>query len=379
VSMIKRISDILTPPPFRRHGKSDEHWRTLDYEEDFNKQLRSLLKRLITARGADSQELAPLVAQIRRLGGEKGLYTTAARMRIQLESLPQHLKEGTPCCTDQAYRLAADLILQQLLKEIDAIKTTDSPLGPHILTNYCTDLTDCLIDGNDVKRAIEIPIIITDRLLWLAMSASERKEVFLGLVEPAIQSPRELIEYSAEQRLEKQQRQQALQRGEKEAPQTQETTAAPYQTWDMRGVEAALSYLHRFQDCCVTIRDAFLRFDRVPCVSKDEPADQVEPSRVSKHLEYLKGLQSIAASAGYSGFLAMVTEEAGTLMIQLDLEKGRAILRTAAHSYETQGDKEREVTLGNIAKTRYKKAHQLYIKSQDQVSAASVNAKLALP
>ena len=376
MSMIKRVSGILTPPPFRKREKPPESQSIYtDHEQDFNRELRALLTTLISAESSESEEAAKAIADIKRLARSKGPYIAAARIRIQLESLQGRQEKGARSREDRGYRLAADFIIQQIVKEIDGIQATGAGMGPNILSNYCTDLVSCLIDAEEVRRAVEVPVMLTDRLLGYAVGATDKRQSFLALVQTPSRSAKDLVRQEVQQQLRKQ-RQKALLRDKSKG----EDAALPERDWkpdwDLTQIENGLNYIEQFAEQSRLVAEAFGRYERMPTVPREQYGGALDAARASQHLEYLRGLQEVATGAGYVGFLAAVQEEAAPLMLRANRERGLAVCRSAGQSYETQGDRERTLGLIGLAPRRYQKAYQLYTQAQDQARAEAVKAKL---
>ena len=134
VSVLRRVTEVLTPPPFRKSRTPlpvSPAPSYADLTQDYTARLRQLLKELVTTSASEAQARVDLAAQIRSLGGEKGLYATAGAIRVQLDAMGFRPTEGVTYCPAEGYRLAAELLLQQVINEIDAIRSSSSPLGPN--------------------------------------------------------------------------------------------------------------------------------------------------------------------------------------------------------------------------------------------------------
>jgi len=377
VSVLKRVAQVLTPPPFRKSRTPLPVSPTPSYADptqDFTARLHQLLKKLVTMPASEVESRQQLVAQIRSLGGEKGRYATAGAIRVQLDALTSRPVEGVTYYPAEGYRLAADLILQQVLKEIDAVRSSSSPLGPNILAIHCNDLNGDLIEARDIRHAVEVPVMITDRLLWHAMHSADRKPAFLALASPAITSARDLLEQRL-RRLEREQREEAVRRRRRKRESRLGAGAAEEaetRTPEISALSRYVDFLSRYHGQLSQICAAFLAYAGVPTVAPG----QRDPGRVPGHCRYLQGLHQFAASVGYAGFQAMIQEEAGALMAQVNRDQGARLLRQAAYDYDVQGDAEKGVGLRNLAKMRFTKACQLYGKLGDQAAVTRVQSKL---
>lgn len=388
MSVIKRISGILTPPPFRRREEPDERQQYTDGRYDFANQVRSHLRPLLVTEAVDAETVSRIANEIKQLGHEKGLYATAAEIRIQLELMVRRaIEEGTPLYADRGYRLAADFIIYQIVKEIEGIRTTGSGLGPHILASYCSDLYACLIDGHDVRRAIETPVMIAERLLWYASPNPAQRPAFLAFLDPVLTPALKLVQQKEEQ-LQQNERQGALTRRKRDAADSEESqqptrrrkpegSGAPADPWrTSKHLNVGLAFLRQIQTRCLSLREALLQFEGAGCVTHEDLGRPVESTRLAQHLEYLSGLQTIAQQKNYAAFLGAVNEETGLCLLQANAAQARHAFAAAARCYELQGDEEAAILLANLAQSRYKRAIQLYTKAQDMPAAERVASRI---
>lgn len=380
MSVIKRLSGILTPPPFRRGEKTEEPPPFVESRYEFSNQIRGWLRTLLTPETIDAPTSAHIKDEMKRLGQDKGLYATAAEIRIQIELMARRARdEGKTLHPDRGYRMAADFIVQQILKEVEGIKSTGSGFGPNILAAYCSDLYACLIDGHDVRRAIETPIMLVERILWHAAHQAAYRPALLALLDPVLAPAMKLLQQKQEQFLQKEQQLSLARRKElskssiSSPPPSASDSSGPNDPWrQSEQVGRGLGYLRQFHSGCLSQRDTLSAFDGTGCVATDELARPIEAGRLAEHLAFLERLQKMSDHRPFGASSAALLEEMGLCLLQTDQERAKKTLLRAAQAFEAQGDEEASYGLTGLTGNRYKRALNLYA----QVGDASAVARL---
>lgn len=267
--------------------------------------------------------------------------------------MPRCDAEGRRYHKERGYVLAGDFIWSHIQSQIAAIENTAEPVGPNIFRGYCSEMIDCLLQGENVRRGIEIPVLVVDGLLSKAVEHLEKSGEYWGL---AVQASKATLEL-AQQRLEKQR----TKRKSEAQPEGDSPTPRPETPFSMID-ERALAYVERLEQQLEHMGREFSRFDK-------------ESSGPVPKLERLQRVLRIADDAEYLPFSALVKEKMGLLLEPSQPEDAARFFVSAGERYESQGDEERGLSFTKLSATRYKKAREQFLRAGDQERAAQVQTK----
>lgn len=369
-SVFGRIKNLLTPPPSQApEAASDEEAAPDPRQEEaqFNSSLRSSIHALITAPGLRSQEAVDAVASLKALAKSRGPYVTAARIRMQLEARRPGSNESEDTDVGRGYVLAADFILQHMVREIESIQ--HKSVGPNIFKAYCNDLVDCLSRGRKVRRCVEIPVMTFDSLLARALNSGKYRNVYVEMARQVILATEEVVS----QRVERDERKvrQAMRQSR-----TTNTPAPIAPDPSSMLDQASVDYLNTLMHAVEKIKDGLTGYAEVPVLSEQvAAAGEFDQPQMQAHHSYLSGLLPLAAEAGYPPFVAMIKGRLGTLMTHADAAAGARLRAEAAQTYETQGDTERALHFLKLSAARYRAATEHYRRAGDEARATAVIAK----
>ncbi len=372
-SMFGRIKNLLTPPPSQAPDVESDAPPAPDAREEemqFNTALRTSLESLITAPGLRSEEAVEAVATLKNLAKSRGPYVTAARLRMQLEARRPDSTSGEPADTGRGYMLAADFILQHMVREIEAIE--HKSVGPNIFKAYCNDLVDCLARGRKVRRCIEIPVMTMDSLLARALNSGRYRNVYVEMARQVVIATEEVVS----QRVERDER--TARQRTRESRNTETPAPAPSEAPDpMTSLDKpSAEYLTALLGSIEKIKEGFANYGELPALSEQDAATgKFERPQLDAHRSYLAGLLPVAESSGYAPFLAMVKGRLGTLMSHADPEVGKRLRIEAAQAYEAQGDREDALHYKKLIIGRYRAAAEHYRRAGDEARSNAVLAK----
>ena len=367
MEFLKRISDLITPPP---HG-IDSPYRSVVHEvvpgpsDTAIANLGQEVKALVAAPSLDHPRAVQAVAELKRIALRTGLYVAASKMRFQLEAMPRTDTQGVIYWKERAYVLAADFIYQYLANEVRAILVEERPIGPNIFRGYCNELVACLLYGKNVRRAIELPVLSIDEMLYLAMdSAKFRDEYFeLALVTAQSVVSQILWKMESDQR-ERSRRRQEAKRGDIPSP----PPVDPAATLDADSI----GYAKGLSEALERIRREMAA---VPVVHA--PGPEPEPAAITYYAQYLQDSMRAADRAGYTAFSAALRIRLGALIEGAHGQQAAALYRQAATQFESLGDMERSRLFGKLCTRRYQLASELYLRVGDHARHEAVRAKLA--
>jgi len=357
MALFKRLTQLLTPPVFRR-TPPDDQFEAYAEGPSLHSLLKPHLRRLVSAIGVDDPGTRESVAEIKRIARAKGLYVAAFEMKTQLVTTPILDDQGARNHKARGYILAADFILGHIQRELAAAKAGTQRIGPNIFGGYCNEMIDCLLEGENVRRAIEIPVTVLDDLLVTALDEIEEGGgIYMVLAEQVLASTFQLAQQRSLQQIEKASE---TPRPRARAEIVATAPSGPLSTID----EEAVSYVAGLQQRVEKIVAGFTAFaGRTPGI---EDALQTIDARV----EPLYKALAVADSAGYLAFAAAVREHLASLLEVARPEKARELYHGAAERYETQGEQESRLHFTKLSAIRYQKAHSCFVKSGDTQSAA---------
>ena len=371
-SMFGRIKNLLTPPPSQVSEPQSDAAPAPDAREEeaqFNTKLRTSLESLITAPGLQSTEAVEAVAVLKNLAKVRGPYVTAARVRMQLEARRPDSSSSPAADTGRGYVLAADFILQHMMREIDAIE--HKSVGPNIFKAYCNDLVDCLSRGRKVRRCIEIPMMTIDSLLARSLNSGRYRNVYTEMARQVVLATEEEVT----QRVERDERK--ARQLSRETRNADTNTPAPVAPDPMSSLDrGSTNYLLAIHQSIEKIKEGFANYDAVPVISEMAAAEgKFDRQQLEAQQSYLSGLLPFAEAAGYQPFHAMIKGRLGTLMSHADAEAANTLRREAAQAYETQGDLEKQLHYNKLIVARYRAAAEHFRRAGDEPRSAAVLAK----
>lgn len=354
--MFKKLTEFLTPPPFRRTPKPQPVPPSVE-DTSLSSSLKPVLKQLLTAPTVQEPAARESLAEMKQLACEKGLYVTAFEIRDRLSMMPRADAEGKRYHKERGYVLAGDFIWSHIRSEIAAIENSADPVGPNIFRGYCSEMVECLLQGENVRRGVEIPVLVIDSLLSEAVARHGKSAVYLGLAVQALKATVEL----AQQRFGKQKTR--LRHKPEANPEDDPVTPRPDTPHSVID-EAVLAYAERLEQQLEQIRHEFSRFD------------EESSGPVPKSLERLQRVLSIADGAEYLPFSALIKEEMGQLLEPSQPEDASRFFASAGERNDSQGDEERRLFFTKLSATRYKKAREQFLRAGDQERAAQVQSKI---
>ncbi|HIJ74345.1 MAG TPA: hypothetical protein HPP83_09615 [Candidatus Hydrogenedentes bacterium] len=364
MDILRRFTDLITPPPFRRTPKPD--YLPVLEGPTLASTLKPLLKELLTAPSMHDPSGQDCVSAIKELAQKKGFYLTAFEIRNRLDATPKMDDEGTPLHRDRGYVLAADLFLQHMHREIDAITTDPHPVGPKVFRGYCNEMIVCLLNGSNMQRVVEIPVLIVDKLLASAVEHFDKAGRCVQLAEQVVESALELVRYEFQlERIEGKRSSQIKAKDETSGTELEHPSSA--------NDEGAVRYLEDLQSQVKRLINGVQQYEteRTPS-QKGQP---IVPADLPDQAQHLHALLRIANSAQYLAFCAFVKERIGILLGSVQQKKAIEFLRSAAQDYEAQGDIERRLLLAKLWRARYARAHQHFLRAEDETGATRVQEK----
>ena len=365
--MFKRLTRLLTPAPFRRTPKPF-HVPPSEKEPDhLASVLRPLVERLVTAPTLEDPGAQQSLSEIKQLASGRGPYVTAYEIKNRLDTMPKLDAEGRPYQKPWGYVLAADFFLGHIRKEIAGIGTSPHAVGPHVFKGYCGEMIGCLLDGENVRRGVEVPVLVIDELFAHAIDSFEQSAVYLEL---AVQAAEATLEQTTQRRAHQ------TTPPPTKKDHTAEAAPTPPPSAPLSRIDnAVVKYIESINARVGQIHEGLHEY--VVSLQSRGKSVQAPSDNVAEQVEHLHGILRIASAAGYLAFCAMVQERIGLALQGVQSGKGIESFRDAGENYEAQGDQERELLLTKLSASRYEKARDQFVRVDDQQRLARVQAKMA--
>ncbi len=376
MELFKRITDLMTPPP----SKATESFRVAPpramnpLSEDqglTTAPLGELVKKLVAIQNVDDPAVLEVLEDIKKIAVQGGLYVTASKIRIQLDSMPRiDPAKATINWKDRGYVFAADLIYQHVLRELRAIDAEKRVIGPNVFAGYFNELVACLLQGKNVRRAIELPVIVIESLMESAVYSAENRAGYLDMVELGIQCV--LTQAMAKYELDS--REQAKRRTEMRKT----DTPTPTEMSPLASLSTAtIAYMKELQEQFVRFRQGIANYQRTPVARNTLAQQPIDVAAAQQQLEYLAGILKLVDPAVYLSLTASTTESIAQLYRPLNPAAHHDFTVRAAELYEQLGDKERTLLFQKLCDRRYTKAGDLFASVSEPAKADAVRQKLS--
>ncbi len=359
MDIFKRITDLLTPPPQKASATSstEPNEDSPEAEAVPTVNLGRSVKALVSAPALEHPQALEAIAELKQIAATSGLYVVASKVRFQLDAMPRADVSGAINWKDRAYVLAADFIYQHITRDLRAIEAQNRPVGPNIFRSYCNELVACLLCGKNVRRAIELPVLIVEDLLHMAVAYANRRDRYLELADVAANATvtQTMAKLEADQR-ERNRRRHEDKRGDIPSTPPSDPTA--------RLDSESVLYAKRIQEQLDRIRRELTTIPPVPV-----PADQNDRAAVLRFADYLRTLIAVADRAAYVACVALLQSHLGGLLARSNAGEAAAHYRQAAQKLETLAISEHKLLFSKLCGRRLARAAELYLLVGDQVAA----------
>lgn len=367
MGFLKRITELLTPPPRKVPGPVRRPSRSVDdeFEAEASERLGVELKRL-TSSALPPDATNEAMAELKKLAAQIGPYVVASKMRFLLDAM-RPVPDEPPPTKERGYVLAADFIFQHINKEVHAIEHEGRTVGPNIFRGYCNELVACLVQGKNVRRSIEVPVLLIDNLLERGLLSARFRNVFFDMADQAGQSAlaQAVTKYEFDEH-ERARRRLEEKRGDSSisGPEDPSTVLDAKTVGYIKDLHAAV--------------DQFIKSTReTPPAPAPAPGSTTsDPLFVARSVAYLQSVLGAAESCPYRGPLAIVSQRLASALEPTNAGAAAAHLRQAAEANEAQADVERPLYLYKLTRRRYKLAYDAYAKLGDEARLAALQEKL---
>jgi hypothetical protein len=366
MDFFKRFTNLLTPPPEKDSATS--HNSTIESPDAETNALTANLgqtvKSLVTAPGLEHPQATEAIATLKKIAAASGLYVVASKMRYQLDAMPRALASGAVNWKDRGYLLAADFIYEHIARDVRAIESMNRPVGPNIFRTTCNELVACLLYGKNARRAIEMPVVIIEDLLQLAVASTIWRDLYLELADvvatAAVTQSVGKLEWDQRDR---NRRRQEEKRGE--------TPSNPPLDLSSQLDPDAVLYAKRLQEQIVTIRRELTAIPAVPVAR-----DHVAAESFLAFAKYLQSLIAVADRASYTAFTAFLQSTLGGLLAASNPQSATVYYREAANRFVSLATEERNLMFTKLSARHLSRAAELFAALGDQAAAQQCRARV---
>lgn len=316
-------------------------------------ELQPLILTLLKEPSLETAEAQKVIAELRAVTTRAGHFLTASEIQRCLNGFSFTDDEGERLNGARAYEFAAKLHWEHLHRQIEAIEAESRRMGPTVFATFLEEMVVCLIRGDDVRRAVEIPVVLAEEILERILEPSPHILDYAALAERAIgvsldccgdwiakNAPKK---EEPEDEEEDQTEPEELEELEPEVgPLTREVMAY------LRETEAA------FKLVGVELNELLAPIES--CALLSECDEETKAARLS---DYHNVLQRIGSQAGHAPFHAMVLEGMSLVAQPHDPDEAEALALEAAVLHETQAQEEERLELPLLQHRRENHAKSL--------------------
>lgn len=324
--------------------------------------IKPCLRTLLHARDISEPASREAEAGIRRIGNACGLYLTASTVHSHVQRLTPTDDAEKKNVRPRGFELAGELYYLHLRQQVNSIEQKPGSLGPRVFRSYCTELFDCFLEGEHVRKGVGYPIMLMETLLAKAITSPSNKSLYLALADEAMQSMDELSRRKFDK--DNSDARRAV-RQQKKTDTPRPESRSSHEVID----HPLFDHLQGLQRAYVAVRNGF---------EKTNPPNAASGrlSSTPAYAAYLRELLQFTIEGRYLGLTAMMNETIGKYLHGIRNNSCPRYVLAAAQDLEKLADKEQDLYLVVMSAQRYRKAHELYTFVRAGEKAAVTNRKL---
>jgi len=351
VTFIKRITQVLTPPP-KSKKKSQRHAQDPNAPAASN--ITPLLMELLQDRPIPPNELKNNLAELKKIASHYGIAWTATDIHDSIQRLPETFND-VPLKKTRGYELAADFYrqairhtIQMIAQEPDSVKVAD-------FTIMMGNFLDCEFHANKITTGIETYIRLVDTLSLKACDYTPQHAIFLQVAEK-IAAKGHQWSIESRERLDRQ-----YSRIRKRSESTEEADSEDAVSPDTGRADDVISHAMIEYLEALSVQTGRM--------AKSKQQQRISPSIPLEHLlspefeakresqaQYLKELADLINTTGPAVIHASVLQYLGVLHHGLGADTALTEFKTAMQIFEQQGELEAKLGLATLSKERYQRS-----------------------
>lgn len=308
-------------------------------------ELQPLIRSLLEAPSLESAEAQKVITELRSISTKAGTFLTASEIQRCLYGFRFKADDGEELDGARAYELAAKLHWEHLHRQIEEIETESRPLGPTVFATFLEEMVECLIRGDDARRAVEIPVVLADGLLEKTLNPSLRTLDYVVLAERAIGVSLDCcVDWIEKHRPDPED-------DDNDESEEREPEKGPI-TADL------IAYLREMESAFKRVGQELSEL-LAPIESSALIAECDAATRVARLRDYHQVLERIGDQAGHVPFHAMVLECMSRTVQNEDAERAKTLALKAADLFEAQAEAEGRLELNFLQHRRENRAKTL--------------------
>jgi len=309
-------------------------------------ELQPLIRTLLEESSLESEKAQKVIAQLRSLSTKAGAFLTASEIQRCLHGFNFSTLDGEVHSGARAYELAAKLHWEHLQRQIEAIEAESRPMGPTVFATFVEEMVECLIRGDDARRAVELPIVLADALLEKTLDPSLHTLDYVVLAERAIGVSLDCCnDWIANHQPDPEEDNGA----ESEELDTESGALTRELITFLRELEATLKRVGE------ELSELLTPIESSPLVVECDAA-----TRAGRLWDYYQVLERIGNQAGYAPFQAMVLECISRSLRDVDAERAKTYALKAADLFDAQAEIEEGLGLTFLQRRREKRSKALH-------------------
>ena len=308
-------------------------------------ELQPLIRTLLEEPSLESVEAQKVITQLRSLSTKAGAFLTASEIQRCLNGFNFSTLDGQEQDGSRAYELAAKLHWEHLQRQIEAIEAESRPMGPTVFATFLEEMVECLIRGDDARRAVAIPVVLADALLEKTLDLSLHTLDYVVLAERAIGVSLDCCaDWIAKHK--------PVSEDDEEAETEEREAESGTLTQDL------IAYLRELEGAFKRVGEELNEL-LAPIESSALVADCDAATRAERLRDYHQVLERIGDQAGYAPFQAMVLDRMSRSSQDEDSERARTLMLKSAELFDMQAEIEERLGLDFLQHRREKRSKSL--------------------
>jgi len=293
----------------------------------------------------DSARAQEVIGKLREISSKAGTFLTASEIQRCLRGFSFEDDNGEALSGTRAYELAAKFHWEHIHRQIEAIEVDSRPMGPTVFATFLEEMVECLLRGDDARRAVEIPILLADSLLERILSPSLHTLEYMALAERAVGVSLECCEDWIKKNQPPQ---------DDAEEETEEKASLEYGPLNSQVMDYLAAIETAFKHIGQEVHELLSPIESSELVAAGDPQ-----TKIVRQNDYLQVLQSLGEQADYSPFKAMLLESMALSARVVDEKKAGDFEHEAAVLWDTLAEQAEGLELTMLGSKRMSRAKRL--------------------
>ena len=320
-------------------------------------ELQPLIRALLMEASLESARAQDVIGKLRDISTKAGTFLTASEIQRCLRGFSFEDDNGEELTGTRAYELAAKFHWEHIHRQIEAIEVESRPMGPTVFATFLEEMVECLIRGDDARRAVEIPILLADSLLERILMPSLHTLEYMTLADRAVGVSLECCEDWIKKNQPPQ--------DDAEEETEEEEKRLEYGPLSSEVMEYLAAIEPAFKHIGQELNELLSPIESSGLVAEGDPQ-----TKTVRQNDYLQVLQSIGEQAKYAPFKAMLLESMALSARVVDEKKAGDFEHEAEVLWDALAEEAEALELSMLSSKRMSRAKRLRGEDTAQSSAA---------